>query len=214
LLYLANKEKCLQSSFFEIIFPGNPKKKTRDILYFKGLVNNDTIHVFINHFPSRKGGQKKSDPFRKLVASILRQKVDSLFKINPRANIIITGDFNDQPENKSLSVNLQALKVSENTEAGKLYNLSWVLKDKCKCGTYRLGAHWNMLDQFIVAGSLLNAKNNIITCEQCLHIGEFGFLLKEDKKYGGFRPYRTYLGPTYMGGFSDHLPVFLDLYFR
>jgi predicted extracellular nuclease len=213
LLYRADKIKCLQSAFFEIVFPGNQRKKTRDILYFKGLINNDTIHLFINHWPSRKGGQKKSEPNRKLVASILKQKVDSLLTINPVANIIITGDFNDQPEDKSLSLYLGAIKDSEITNDGKLYNLSWPLKEDCNCGTYRLGANWDMLDQFIVSGSILKPNNNILTCNQCLHIGEFSFLLKEDEKFGGFKPFRTYLGPAYKGGFSDHLPVYLDLYF-
>jgi predicted extracellular nuclease len=216
LLYRADKVKYLHSAFFEIVFPGNTDKKTRDILYFKGLINSDTVHVFINHWPSRKGGQKRSEPFRNFVASVLKQKVDSLLKIDPKANIIITGDFNDQPDNKSLSIFIGALKISENTEteSGNLYNLSWTLKEKCECGTYRLGVYWDMLDQFLVSGSLLENNNSLFTCKQCLRIGEFGFLLKEDEKYGGFKPFRTYAGPAYKGGFSDHLPIFLDLYFR
>jgi hypothetical protein len=214
LLYLPDKIKYLKSEFIEINFPNHPEKKTRDILYFKCLVNGDTLNIFINHWPSRKGGQKKSEPYRKLVASILKQKVDSLLRINPLANIIITGDFNDQPDNKSLSVSLGALKESQNTETGKLYNLSWSLKENCQCGTYRLSSNWDMLDQFIVSGSLLKTRNIIETCSQCIHIGQYSFLLKEDQKYGGFKPFRTYTGPAYKGGFSDHLPVFLDLYFK
>jgi hypothetical protein len=214
ILYRADKVKYLSSAFFKIDFPENPNKKTRDILYFKGLINNDTIHVFINHWPSRRGGQKKSESGRRLVASILKQKVDSLLAINAQANIIITGDFNDQPDNKSLAVSLCALKESDPLKTTNLYNLSWKLKDDCQCGTYRLGAYWDMLDQFIISGSLLGKASGISTCSQCVHIGEYSFLLKNDEKYGGLRPFRTYTGPAYKGGFSDHLPVFLDLYFR
>jgi predicted extracellular nuclease len=214
LLYRTDKIKCLQSNFFEIVFPVNPEKKARDILYFKGLVDTDTIHVFINHWPSRRGGQKKSDPFRMLVASVLKQKVDSLFRINASANIVITGDFNDQPSDNSLSAVLGALKITENPLSGKLYNLSWSLKENCRCGTYRHGTNWDMLDQFIVSPSFFNTKNKVKTTINGLHIANFDFLLREDEKYGGYKPFRTYLGPAYLGGFSDHLPVYLDLYFK
>jgi hypothetical protein len=189
------------------------KKTTRDIIYFKALIKKDTLHVFVNHWPSRLGGQKKSNPNRYFVSQLLRQKVDSLLKINPCAKILITGDFNDQPRNESLSLVLGAKKPTKIFQCSDLYNLSWALKDSCKCGTYRYGAQWNMLDQFIISGSLLIQTSLLSTCRECVHIADFNFLLIEDTKYGGTKPFRTYQGPLYMHGFSDHLPIYIDLFF-
>jgi hypothetical protein len=213
LIYRADMVTCTSFDFITIHFPGNKNKTTRDILYFKALINNDTLHVFVNHWPSRRGGQKKSDPARFIVAGVLKHKIDSLFKLNSKANIAITGDFNDEPQDKSLSSILGACKDAAQIQTRSLYNLSWSKKINCNCGTYRLGNTWEMLDQFIVSGSLLST-GNISTCLECYHIGEFKFLLNEDNKYGGYRPYRTFLGPAYKGGFSDHLPVYLDIFFK
>jgi len=209
LIYRSDIVKCLGSDFISIHFPGNENKKTRDILYFKALVNNDTLHVFVNHWPSRLGGKKKSDSGRLWVAGVLKHKTDSLFKINPEAHIIITGDFNDEPQDKSLSSALGAANSSNQTSSTKLTNLSWNLKNNCKCGTYRFTNDWEMLDQFIVSSQLLNNSAFSIS----LNIGKFDFLLKDDTKYGGYKPFRTYQGPSYKGGFSDHLPVYLDIYY-
>jgi hypothetical protein len=147
------------------------------------------------------------------VAQILKAKVDSILAINPCANIIITGDFNDEPHDESLTRGLLASIPGEHHVCASLYNLSAPLYDTCKCGTYRYKAHWNMLDQFIVSGNLLLSDNGLKTCNECLHVAQFDFLLIEDKKYGGSKPYRTYLGPIYKGGFSDHLPICLDLFY-
>ena len=213
LIYRPDRIKCLKYDFIKVVFPWDRKKTTRDIIYFEAMAMKDTIHVFINHWPSRMGGQKKSNPNRRFVALLLKNKVDSIFTQHPGAKIIITGDFNDQPRNESLSIVLAAEKPAHDFKLKHLYNLSWPLKDSCRCGTYRYGATWDMLDQFIVSASLLTDRNSLSTCLNCIHIGDFGFLLLEDTKYGGYKPFRTYQGPIYKGGYSDHLPVYLDLYF-
>jgi hypothetical protein len=135
-----------------------------------------------------------------------------LLKMNSQAHIVITGDFNDEPANKSLSNILTAQKNFDNIDTKTLYNLSWKMKDSCLCGTYRMDNYWDMLDQFIVSGSLLK-QGNISACDNCNHIGNFDFLLNDDKKFGGYKPFRTYQGPAYKGGFSDHLPIYLDLFY-
>jgi predicted extracellular nuclease len=213
LLYRSDVVRCINYGFIPIFFKGNKDKTTRDILYFKGLISGDTLHVFVNHWPSRRGGQKRSDPSRMHVANVLKHKIDSIFTINPNSKVIITGDFNDEPQDKSLSSGLGALGDINQLQSKALYNLSWVKKLNCNCGTYRLDNNWEMLDQFIVSGSLL-VSGKLYTKPDFLHIGDLGFLLKEDKNYGGYRPFRTYQGPAYIGGFSDHLPVYLDLNFK
>lgn len=204
----------IASQKINISFPFNSKRTTRDILYFKGLTaNSDTLHIFINHWPSRRGGQQVSEPYRIYAAQVLRSKCDSILNLNSCANIIITGDFNDEPYNKSLSQALGAVSAEEQYHCSSLYNLSAMLGKECKCGTYRYRSHWNMLDQFIISGNLLLPQSNPKTGKECLHIAKFDFLLIEDKKYGGTKPFRTYQGPVYKGGFSDHLPIYLDLYY-
>jgi predicted extracellular nuclease len=214
IIYRKDIVTAIESMPIGIRFPFDSAARTRDILYVKFLTQrSDTLHVFINHWPSRRGGEKQSEAYRTYVAGVLRTKVDSLFGINPAARIIITGDFNDEPADKSLSFALNTKTPGNTILTDVLYNLSQPLMDRCNCGTYRYKSEWNMIDQFIVSGSLLSAGKTLHTCIGCLHIGDFEFLQSEEKKYGGTKPFRTYQGPKYIGGFSDHLPIYLDLFY-
>jgi endonuclease/exonuclease/phosphatase family metal-dependent hydrolase len=214
LIFHSDRVEKIAARKIPVTFPEDPYRTTRDILYFKASVlKSDTIHLFVNHWPSRRGGQKASEPYRIAAALILKAKTDSLLNCNPYANIIITGDFNDEPYDESLSQAMAAQTQIDTLASTSLYNLSAIHYETCKCGTYRYGALWNMLDQFIVSGGLLGSWNTLHTCIGCLHIAQFDFLLVEDNKYGGTKPFRTYQGPIYKGGFSDHLPVYLDLFY-
>jgi endonuclease/exonuclease/phosphatase family metal-dependent hydrolase len=133
----------------------------------------------------------------------LIQAIDTLYKQNPKAKIIVMGDFNDEPHNKSLK------QLANKT---KLQNLSEEIENMCNCGTYKYKSEWNMLDQFLVSTSLL-VTDRLHTGYECLKIFNPDFLLTDDMNYGGLKLYRTYLGPRYIGGYSDHLPVVLDLYY-
>jgi predicted extracellular nuclease len=216
LLYRKDKLVLLDKIFFNICFPGDSLKKTRDILYFKGKVfNKDTLHIFINHWPSRYGGQIETEPYRIYASRLLKNKVDSVFNINKRSKIIITGDFNDEPENKSLAEYLSAVNrtdlSSDTITDNKLYNLSYTLSGNAKLGSYKYRSEWDIFDQFIVSGTLLNSRN-VSTSKDDIHIFDAPFLMKKDDRYSGYRPFRTYWGYKYEGGFSDHLPVYLDLH--
>ncbi len=213
LLYQKNRFTPISYKPIEIRFPFAPDSKTRDILYVKGHTKqNDTIHIFVNHWPSRWGGQLETENKRMFVASVLKNEVDSVFKTNKQANIIIMGDFNDYPENKSLSITLDAKKEFYNTQAGKLYNLSAYLQNVKGIGTHKYQGKWATLDQFIVSGSLLSGKNKIYTTVNDVHAYRAGFLLEPDNNYSGLTTNRTYIGFKYHGGYSDHLPTFLDLH--
>jgi len=212
LLYRKDCFQPLTYKAIEINFPDNPDYKTRDILYVKGIaINFDTIHVFINHFPSRWGGQVNSESSRMIVAEILRRQVDSILMINTKSNIVITGDFNDQPEDKSLSSGLNAQTQYETIQAESLYNLSYYLSSEKGQGSYKHEGTWQMLDQFIVSGALLNRANKLYTSIDDVHIFDADFLLETDEKYAGKKPFRTYFGYKFNGGYSDHLPVFIDV---
>ncbi|MCK4569201.1 MAG: hypothetical protein KAT76_02870 [Bacteroidales bacterium] len=210
LLYKTAFFSPIESVWIHVTFPIDTNMVTRDILYVKGLLfQMDTIHIFINHWPSRWGGVEASLPKRVAVASILRKYTDSLFVAEENPNILIAGDLNDNPCDSAVHKVLGARK-NHDGRAGELYNLMFPLYLGGKEGSLKYRADWEIYDQIIVSASLLdktglqvkNGKASIFSSE---------YLLKEDEKYLGVKPFRTYAGPRYLGGFSDHLPVFIDL---
>lgn len=167
-------------------------RPTRDILYVSGvLVNDDTLHVFVVHAPSRRGGEVASRPYRLQVASQLASAVDSIYSIHRKAKIFITGDFNDYSDSPAL----------DSLYKHQLQNISAkAMGENGAKATYRYRGEWNSLDQMLCSPALLARK------KEC-YIGDLKFLLQEDEKYGGVKPFRTYIGPKYLGGYSDHLPL-------
>lgn len=212
LLYRKNKFFPIDTVKIPIVFPDGNSKYTRDVLYVKGATTkDDTLHIFVNHWPSRWGGQLESEPRRVYVASVIKSVTDSIFKTNPMANIIITGDLNDGPENKSVKETLEAQIEFEKIKPSKLYNISYYLEHEKALGTHKYNGEWGVLDHLIVSGGLLSKKNNIYTTLDDGHIFKAQFLLEKDDAHFGYKPFRTYLGYRYNGGYSDHLPVFIDL---
>ncbi len=212
LLYQPKQFKLINSDFFIISMPSNKRMKTRDILYASGkLPNGDTLHVFVNHFPSRYGGEKKSKPKRVYVASVLKSKVDSIKRLSPKANILIMGDFNDFPTDTSLKDILKAKKLNENINEKDLYNLAYNYQDSRKIGSNKYKGIWGMLDQFIVSGNLLLPENSLFIKKKNMYICQENFLMEDDTRYLGKKPKRTYIGYKYNKGYSDHLPIYLDL---
>lgn len=165
---------------------------TRDILYASGLVaGGDTLHVFVIHAPSRSGGERETRPHRLQVTRQLCVAVDSIRSLSPTAKIIVAGDFNDYGRVASL----QMLSEHELTDI----SLSAKGKNGAK-GTYRYQGEWGSLDHVFVSPTV---KERLVD----ITIFDAPFLLEMDMKYGGKKPRRTYLGPRYLGGFSDHLPL-------
>ena len=190
-------------------------RPTRDILYVEGLTTeNDTLHIFVNHWPSRWGGMLETEGKRMFVATLLRTKVDSIFKTNKSAKIIIMGDLNDFPTNKSLLVSLHALHDFNNIKPDEIYDLSWYLQEVKGVYSHRFHGEGGILDQMIVSGTLLDTNASIYTSKDDAHILQAPFLLEKDPNNVGEIPFRTYIGMKYHGGFSDHLPAYLDLYYN
>lgn len=212
LLYQRGSFKLVEQHSIRIAFPNNPKKTTRDILHVAGeVVTGDTLDVFVCHFSSRTGGEIESEPYRLIAAKRLKLYTDSLFKVRNHPNILIMGDFNDYPSNRSISEVLDAKTPSGTIQREKLYNLLANREKDRSFGTYKYQGEWCILDQIIVSGSLLTGDGKLSTSEKLTGICNSPFLLEKDEKYSGYKPFRTYYGMKYQGGFSDHLPVYLDL---
>lgn len=192
---------------------GKKNRTTRDILYVKGIIETgDTVNVFVNHWPSRWGGQLKTEPKRIKAARTLKKQVDSLFKISKKSKIIIMGDLNDYPHNKSIKDVLSAQNNNyKNAVDNKLYNLSNYLAEEKQQGSHKYQGEWGILDQIIVSGNIFNNKSALYTDFDNVSVFMKDFLLEEDEKNTGKKPYRTYIGFKYHGGYSDHLPVYIRL---
>lgn len=187
--------------------PLNPEFKTRDILLVSGIINNcDTLHVFVNHWPSRYGGIMETIQYRKLAAGILKNAIQKLHNKYTEPSIICMGDFNDTPEEESLSGVLGAIKTDNPDLKGEMVNVSseWMSRP---VQTLKNLYSWQVFDQFIVSDYFIE-KSKCIKF-QTAEIFDAAFLLEPDKKYGGVKPKRTYIGFKYQDGFSDHLPIIL-----
>jgi hypothetical protein len=200
----------LEYNYYPLIV-NNKQLNTREILYISGVLNGkDTLHIFGNHWPSRYSGFLETKSLRMLAANLLRSKVDELNKKYKSPKIVILGDFNDNPEDETLSEILRAKEVEQPIVENQLYNLFFDLK-RIDQGTLKYQSQWYIFDQIIVSGSLLSASSGIYTKPENARILAIPFLLEEDQKFGGKKPFRTYYGYSYNGGFSDHLPVLLQL---
>jgi len=178
------------------VTPIKGMRPTRDILYVCGeTVSGDTLHVFVVHLPSRYGGERYSRPFRQAATDRLCQSLDSITSLNPEAQILIAGDFNDGAESPALRQICQhgILNLTKDAKAQNGVR-----------GTYRYKGEWESIDHIL--GSLY-IYNKVDTA----FIHSLKFLLEDEKLYGGFRPRRTYNGMRYQPGYSDHLPLVVRL---
>ena len=183
---------------------------TRDILKVEGTLNGETLYLFVNHWPSRSGGVSATNEKRKFVAGILKKEIDDILAEDPNATIIVMGDLNDEPFNDSVLEILKAQTEKPESPDNQLYNCTIPLTTAGE-GTYNFQGDWQMIDQMIVSGRLLDeeGKNKIL-----------GFKAFKDELVlfehpeNGLSPDRTYGGDNYFGGFSDHLAVFLEVKIR
>ena len=206
LIYRKNAAEVLSFAYLIPEVLKNQNFNSRSVLYAKLFSGSDTIHLFVNHWPSRRGGVLAGEYTRLQIASMLKGKVDSILNGSQNtAKIIILGDFNCTPEDQDIQSVMAA--------GDSLTNLSEHIKDK-GFGTYRYMGRWEMIDQVIVSKGILNSKSGIYSKTDLVRIFHPDFLLKKDAKYPGSSPYSTYSGYKYQGGYSDHLPVILELKFR
>ena len=178
----------------------------RDILFAQGVLpHGERLYVYVCHLPSRINGDR-AEAKRCQAMAILREHVDGLLRHDPKACILIMGDFNDGPTDRALLRCLQAEVPAGAASCNGLYNLAATWRAPVRSQKYQ--GDWNMLDQIIVSGSLLQPDAPVRVLDFKVFTGDF--LLQNDAKWTGVKPYRTYSGQRYIGGFSDHLPVYVD----
>ncbi|WP_291721519.1 endonuclease/exonuclease/phosphatase family protein [Bernardetia sp.] len=183
--------------------------KTRDVLLVSGKLEGEEIHVLVNHWSSRGGGEEKSRPKRMASALLARQIIDDLEAKDPNAKILFMGDLNDEPFNESVTKGLQAVDSPDLTDK-QLFNVLASLEKEGK-GTYNYRGDWNMLDQIIINKGFFVANNGGKGWRYVDgNIYDQEFLKEQEGKYKG-NPFRMYVGPKYLGGYSDHFPVYVHL---
>ncbi len=184
---------------------------TRDILYVKGMVDKETLHIFVNHWPSRVSGKEKTENKRAQCADRLKEITDSIIKSEPQCNILIMGDMNDEPDDESV---LNILEAKSTTQYSKLNNIMYLLqqsgKGKYGHGTYYYKGEYSMLDNLILSNPLLTRTSGFRLYEKSGFIFAPDFISFKESN-GDIAPSRSYSG-KYYGGYSDHYPVYMIFY--
>ena len=188
-----------------------PNFRTRDQMCVFGLLGGQRVGVIVNHWPSRRGGDKQSSWLREAAASLSKHIADSLTNLYPDCGIIIMGDLNDDPSNKSCAEVLGAKKKIGQVKAGGFFNPFWQKLDD-GIGSYIYRGGWDLFDQIIVGYNLLPDGKSRLLYDGALVWNNLPFLLQTDGQYKGY-PHRTFSGGAWSNGYSDHLPteVFLML---
>ena len=215
LLYQKDKFTPLASRPIPVHLPNG--QHGRDLLYTCGSLTDSTLlHIIQVHFPSRREGALASEPNRMAAAKAVRKAVEEIQAVDSQAAIIIMGDFNDNPSDKVPTTTLSALPYTSGSfEDLKLYNLCWdgYSFENKDIGSYFHDGEWDMLDQIIVSGALLNGNLSVRIMPEA-EVYHPKWISKRDKRTGEMIPRRTYVGPFYQGGVSDHFPVFIELFFK
>lgn len=208
LLYNPEHFKLTGYSDHEVNILYNGKKGyTRDVLLVSGLLDAEEVHILVNHWPSRRGGEQASAPKRLKAAIVNRKIVDSLMLIDPDAKIIIMGDLNDDPTNISVKNGLRAARKKRGAKTTGLYNPMYDFYRR-GIGSNAYRDNWSLFDQLIISEGLLNDDEGYHYFKA--NVFNKRFLIQRSGRYKDY-PFRTFSGNTYQGGYSDHFPVYMYL---
>jgi endonuclease/exonuclease/phosphatase family metal-dependent hydrolase len=190
------------------IYDGLEKIFTREALYVKGLLDGEEIHLMVNHWPSRRGGETKTSSWREAGAQVCKNVVDSLTLIDPKAKIVIMGDLNDNPTDPSVKKVLNAKAKKKEVGEGGLYNTVANFYHR-GIGSNAWRDTWSLFDQIIISEGLLNATNGGYYLYKA-YVYNKKFLRQKKGHFKGY-PFRSFGGDEYLGGYSDHFPVYMHL---
>ena len=181
--------------------------------YIIGAGSPEKIHVIVNHWPSRYGGELSSRATRDTAAMLCRSICDSLYKKEPRAKIVVMGDLNDDPQNKSCCEALGAKKeIKDCVEPGSCFNPWWNILNK-GIGTLGYKGNWNLFDQIIFTDYFLknyDGKDKPTLTFSRAEVLNRKFLRSNEGDRQGY-PLRTFSGGVFLNGYSDHFPTMIYL---
>ena len=210
LLYRSDVFSEISYEYVPVHFDFDTSVTTRDVLHAVLKTDNEKWHIIVNHWPSRWGGEKESEPKRVEAAKVTRQIVDKIQAKNKNAKIMLLGDFNDTPFNKSIHTVLKAGNELYPKSKGELYNLMY---DKATLGqgTHAYGGKYSMIDNLIVSYPFLNAQKGYKVSPSGTDIYFDAKIVFFNNKTGIWQPNRTFSRNRYFGGYSDHLPIYTIL---
>lgn len=204
----------LEGSFpVKTVVPSLPNFKTRDILTMWGTIENEPFFFMVAHWPSRLGGKDASEFKRMAVGTQMRQIADSVLKINPATKVVVMGDFNDDPTDKSIAECLGAKGKIKDLQAGDFYDPYGDML-KAGLGTLAYGDAWNIFDNIAVTENLATGSTGALKLQKASGSKYYGnifkqyYMVQKEGQYKGY-PLRTFVGGAFQGGFSDHFPVYI-----
>ncbi len=192
----------------EIYDKDGERKFTRDILLVSGIYDEEPLHIMVNHWSSRRGGEKATSKYRNFGADICKAVTDSLMAINPDAKVMIMGDLNDDPTSPSVKKHLQAQRDKRSVKKGGFFN-PWENYFRKGIGTLAYRDAWSLFDQIIITKALVDPKVGGYQFYKA-NIHNEPYLVQKTGQYKGY-PLRTFVGNDFRGGYSDHFAVYVFL---
>jgi hypothetical protein len=211
LLYQSRYFKPTKSKSYNVkLYDAGSRVYTRDQLLVSGILDGEMIHVIVNHWPSRRGGEARSRPMRVGAARYNKKMIDSLQKMYENPKIFGMGDLNDDPTNASMKEVLQATGVKKEVKEGGIYN---PMEDMFRRGFSTLGYrdNINLFDQIYMTSPALAKDNNYKKWQfYKANIFNPNYLTNSKGRYKGY-PFRSFSNSMFTGGYSDHYPVYIYL---
>ncbi|WP_250433362.1 endonuclease/exonuclease/phosphatase family protein [Hanstruepera flava] len=198
------------SSHELVIFDDSSRERiyTRDQLLVSGKLDGELIHVIVNHWPSRRGGEARSRPKRVAAAKLNKKIIDSLQTIDPYAKVVIMGDLNDDPVNASVKDVLKAERNKEDVGLKGIYNpMEEFFKNGIGSNAYR--DSWSLFDQIMITKPFLEKDYSTYQFYKA-GIYNKNYLVNKRGRYKGY-PLRSFADGGFTDGFSDHFPVYIYL---
>ncbi len=214
--YRADKFKLLGSAPVRAIIPERPDFRTRDLLTMWGEIEGEEFFFAVAHWSSRWGGKDQSEFLRVANATQMRHVVDSVRALRPATKFVLMGDFNDDPTDKSVAESLGAKGDIKKLEKDDLYT-PYTAMLKAGYGTLAYYDAWNIFDNIVVSENLVNPEKGELELKKSIYNNRFygnifkpAYLIQQEGKYKGY-PFRAFSGGAFIGGYSDHLPVFITI---
>ncbi len=208
LIYKKKYFKPFATQSYRLNIPEKDDFYSRDQLVVSGNLLGDTLHIIVNHWPSRRGGEKRSKPLRNAAAELSRHISDSLLSINPDAKIMVMGDFNDNPTDESVKKIMIAKGDQNKLSKGDFYNPFYKLY-KQGHGSNAWRDTWSLFDQILISQGLLKKDySNWQYYKPSIY--NKAYLKQKTGRYKGY-PSRTFAAGSWQAGYSDHFPVYVIL---